>query len=67
MATASVIIHFEASTKEEIESKIAEWNLHEGCQVTITITEGISATTGVVDSSSNLVVFVPEVPDEQTG
>lgn len=67
MVSTSVIITFSAPSKEEAEAQMATWNLHEGCSVIINITEGLSTTSGTVDSNSNLVLDVPEVPDVPSG
>lgn len=66
MATASVNVTFEAATMDEAKAVIAAWSLPEGSRIHYTIAEGMSNSSGVVDSSGNLIVTVPGVPDEPT-
>jgi hypothetical protein len=60
MATASVGITFETASMADAEAKIAAWTLHEGCQVTVNVTE--SSDVGVIDAEGNLIK--PEPPPE---
>jgi hypothetical protein len=64
MATASVHVTFEAASVEEAQTLIATWSLPEGARIFVNITEGQTSSSGVVDSGGNLVISVPEVPDE---
>jgi hypothetical protein len=64
MATASVGIIFEVKDKADAQSKIAAWTLHEGCRVSLAVSEIIPS--GETDAKGKFKETpIPEPVPEQ--